>query len=52
MCEPIAWRCTVEQWNDVDWVGTIRTYPLNEQFVDDLDDYDERRVEHGRAYDD
>ena len=32
-----------EQWHDCDWVGDIRVYPINEKFVDDTDDYDERR---------
>ena len=41
-----------EQMNDADWVGAIRPFPTNDQYVDDLDDYDERRKPHGRIYDD
>ena len=32
-----------EKWISVDWTGIIRVYPINEEHVDDLDDYDERR---------
>lgn len=41
----------MDEWNDAGWTGVIRVYPLNDQYVDDLDDYDERRREHGRVYD-
>ena len=33
----------MEQWNDVNWIGVIRVYPINDKDEDDLDDYDERK---------
>ena len=42
----------MEQWIDANWTGDIRVYPINDKYVDDLDDYDERRKPHGRTYDD
>lgn len=41
----------MEHWNEVDWTGVIRVYPINEEHEDNWDDYDERRNDHGRAYD-
>ena len=31
-----------EVWNEVNVIGEIRIYPLNEKYVDNFDDYDER----------
>ena len=31
-----------EEWHEVDWVGYIDTFPMNDEGVVEEDDYDER----------
>ena len=31
-----------DEWNECDFVGDIRIYPLNDKYVDNFEGYDER----------
>lgn len=31
-----------DDWNECNFVGDIRVYPLNDKYVDNLEGYDER----------